>query len=58
VAAQALQRDQHAAVIRVEALRACQRRRAGELAEQLAVARAAHVDLVEEGGDGRVVATE
>ena len=58
VAAQALERDEHAAVVGLEAVGSRERCRSRELAQHLAVARAADVDLVEEGRDRRVVAPE
>ena len=58
VPAEALERDEHAAVIRLEALGPRERCRPRQLAQHLAVARAAHVDLVEERGDRLVVAAE
>jgi len=58
VPAQALERDEHAAVIRVEALGARERRRPRELAQHLAVTRPADVDLVEKGRDRLVVSAE
>ena len=58
VPAEALERDERTAVIRVEALRPSEGCRPRELAQHLAVTRPANVDLVEERRDRLVVAAE
>jgi hypothetical protein len=58
VAPKALKRDEHTAVIRVEALGPRERRGSSELAEHLAIAWTVDVDLVEERSDRLVVAAE
>ena len=58
VAAEALEGDERTAVIGVEPSRPSEGRRPRELAQHLAVTRAADVDLVEERRDRLVVAAE
>src|SRR5688572_5245643 len=58
VAAEAFERDENAAMVGVEAIRSRERCRSRELAQHLAIAWAADVDLVEERRDRRVVPTE
>jgi hypothetical protein len=58
VPAQALEPDEDASVVVLELLGTRQRRRPRELAQHLAVAWTADVDLVEERGDRRVVFPE
>ena len=58
VAAEALEREEHTTVIRVETLPPGERRGSRELAQHLPLARPADVELVEEGGDRVVVAPD
>ena len=55
---QALERRDDAPVIGLEPIRSLERHRTRELPEHLALARPTHVELVEEGGDRRVVASQ
>ena len=55
---QALERRNYPPVICLEAIGSLERRRTRELPQHLALARPSHVELVEEGGDRSVVASQ